>query len=170
MNTFIIGAGFTKAVFPEAPLNRDLLGALAEKSTDSAAAILWDTYKTDDIEIALTRLDADIAVSQGERGSLAEDGYKLRRRIETELGNYFSSFLASEELLERSQWLARFIDGVFIPGDVVISLNYDCVLEGALDYLLKARGSPAFPLPTMCALQPRWTLCWRTSRLLAPKS
>jgi hypothetical protein len=133
VNTFIIGAGFTKAVFPDAPLNRDLLDALAGKSTDSAAAVLRDTYKTDDIEIALTRLDSDIAVFQGERGSLAEDGHKLRRRIETELGNYFSSFLASEELLAQSPWLAQFVDGVFTSGDVVISLNYDCVLEGALD-------------------------------------
>ena len=106
MNTFIIGAGFTKAVFPDAPLNRDLLDALAGNSTDSAAAVLRDTYKTDDIEIALTRLDSDIAVSQGERGSLADDGHKLRRRIETELGDYFGSFLASEELLAQSPWLA----------------------------------------------------------------
>ena len=133
MNIFIIGAGFTKAVFPYAPLNRDLLDVLAEKSADSAAAVLRDRYKTDDIEIALTRLDSDIAVSQGEHGSLAEDGHRLRRRIETELGNYFSSFLASEELLAQSPWLAQFIDGVFTSGDIVISLNYDCVLEGALD-------------------------------------
>lgn len=133
VNTFIIGAGFTKAVFSDAPLNRNLLDTLAEKSTDSAAAVLRDTYKTEDIEIALTRLDADIAVSQDEQGSLAKDGCKLRRRIETELGNYFSSFLASEELLAKSPWLAQFIDGVFTSEDVVISLNYDCVLEGALD-------------------------------------
>lgn len=121
VNTFIIGAGFTKAVFSDAPLNRNLLDTLAEKSTDSAAAVLRDTYKTEDIEIALTRLDADIAVSQDEQGSLAKDGCKLRRRIETELGNYFSSFLASEELLAKSPWLAQFIDGVFTSEDVVIS-------------------------------------------------
>lgn len=133
MNTFIIGAGFTKAVFPTAPLNRDLLNALARNSTDSAATVLRDRYRTDDIEIALTRLDSDIDISQGKRGSLTEDGYKLRRRIETELGNYFSSFVASEELLAKSPWLSQFADGVFANGDVVISLNYDCVLEGALD-------------------------------------
>lgn len=133
MNAFIIGAGFTKAVFPDAPLNRDLLDVLAGKHADSAAAILRDRYKTGDIEIALTRLDSDIAISQGEGGLLAEDGHRLRRRIEKELGDYFSSFVASEELLVRSPWLAQFVDGVFTSGDVVISLNYDCVLEGALD-------------------------------------
>ena len=53
VNTFIIGAGFTKAVFPKAPLNCNLLDALAGKSTDSAATVLRDLYKTDDIEIAL---------------------------------------------------------------------------------------------------------------------
>ena len=86
MNTFIVGAGFTKAIFPDAPLNRDLLDALARKSTGSAAAVLRGRYKIDDIEIALTRLDSDIAVCQGEPGSVADDGDKLRRRIETESG------------------------------------------------------------------------------------
>lgn len=133
MNAFIIGAGFTKAVFPGAPLNRDLLDVLAGKVTDSAATVLRKRYKTNDIEIALTRLDSDIAASQGDGGLLAEDGQRLRRRIEKELGDYFSSFVASEDLLARSSWLAQFVDGVFNSGDVVISLNYDCVLEGALD-------------------------------------
>ena len=133
MNAFIIGAGFTKAVFPDAPLNRDLLNVLAGKFADSAATVLRDRYKTNDIEIALTRLDSDIAESQGEGKLLAEDDRKLRCRIEKELGDYFSTFVASEELLARSPWLAQFVDGVFTSGDVVISLNYDCVLEGALD-------------------------------------
>lgn len=133
MNAFIIGAGFTKAVFPAAPLNRGLFDALAEKSTDSSVSVLRDRYRTNDIEIALTRLDSDIAVSQAEAGSSPDDGPMLRRRIETELGDYFTSFVASEALLDQAPWLAQFIDGVFSPGDVVISLNYDCVLEGALD-------------------------------------
>lgn len=133
MNAFIIGAGFTKAVFPAAPLNGDLLDALAGKVADSAATVLRHRYKTNDIEIALTRLDSDIAASQGDRGLPVEDGRRLRRRIENELGDYFSSFVASEDLLVRSPWLAQFVDEVFNSGDVVISLNYDCVLEGALD-------------------------------------
>lgn len=143
MNAFIIGAGFTKAVFPDAPLNRDLLDVLNKKSADSAAAILRDKYKTADIEIALTRLDSDIAVSQNEERLL--DG--LRRRIETELSDYFSSFLASEELLAQSLWLAQFVDRVFTSGDVAISLNYDCVLEGALDCCGKwsPKGGYGFP-------------------------
>lgn len=73
MNAFIVGAGFTKAVFPAAPLNGDLLDVLAGKFVDSAAAVLREKYETDDIEIALTRLDSDIAASQGEGGLLGED-------------------------------------------------------------------------------------------------
>jgi hypothetical protein len=63
MKVFIIGAGFTKALFPEAPLNRDLLTVLAKGTTDSASHKLIQRYHTDDIEIALTELDADIASS-----------------------------------------------------------------------------------------------------------
>jgi hypothetical protein len=133
VNAFIIGAGFTKAVFPTAPLNGDLLEVLAGKFVDSAAAVLRKKYETDDIEIALTRLDSDIAASQGDGGLLAEDGHNLRHRIENELGDYFRSFVASDDLLARSPWLAQLVDGTFTSGDVVISLNYDCVLEGALD-------------------------------------
>lgn len=133
MNAFIIGAGFTKAVFPDAPLNRDLLDVLAGKCANSAATVLRDRYETDDIEIALTRLDSDIAAAQGDGELLTEGGLGLRRQIESELGDYFRPFVASEDLLIRSLWLAQFVDEVFNSGDVVISLNYDCVLEGALD-------------------------------------
>ncbi|MGH9962601.1 MAG: hypothetical protein ACREBC_36720, partial [Pyrinomonadaceae bacterium] len=127
MNVFIVGAGFTKAIFPDAPLNRDLLRVLAVKPSASASAALRDRYKTGDIEIALTKLDVDVALSQ------EEELRKLRGRIESELADYFGSFCASEDLIAQSQWLANLVDDVFSSGDVAISLNYDCVLEGALD-------------------------------------
>ena len=127
MNVFIVGAGFTKAIFPNAPLNQDLLGALALKSPASVSPALRDRYKTEDIEIALTRLDVDVALSQG------ENPRNLRKRVESELAAYFSSFCATEELMAQTHWLTSFIDKAFSPGDVAISLNYDCVLEGALD-------------------------------------
>lgn len=133
MNVFIIGAGFTKAVFRDAPLNRDLLEALAIRFPDSASRDLCTRYKTQDIEIALTRLDADVALSQGETGQQGGDTCKLRQRIESELAGYFGSFSASEDLMSQSDWLTHLIDKAFSPGDVAVSLNYDCVLEGALD-------------------------------------
>lgn len=132
MKAFIIGAGFTKAVFPDAPLNAGLLQALAGKSHDSPSVTLRDRYGTQDIEIALTRLDTDIASSQHapeQLGSLRE----LRGRIENELASYFSSFRVSEDMISGSPWLVDFIDGALSSDDVAISLNYDCVLEGALD-------------------------------------
>jgi len=86
VTTFIIGAGFTKAVFPDAPLNADLLDVLAKRSRDSAALVLRDRYRTHEIEIALMRLDADIASARGEYGPLVEEIRNLRQRIETELG------------------------------------------------------------------------------------
>ncbi|MGK2924775.1 MAG: hypothetical protein ACSLE2_04065 [Lysobacterales bacterium] len=132
MNAFIIGAGFTKAVFDHAPLNGELLDVLTQTSTKSVAAVLRDRYKTSDIEIALTRLDLDIARYQ-RNGEKSFADLKLRRQVETELGKYFRSLVASEELLARSPWLDQFIGSIFASGDVAISLNYDCVLEGALD-------------------------------------
>jgi hypothetical protein len=130
VNAFIVGAGFTRAVFPSSPLNSELLEALAQKKPDdSAARVLLDRYKTNDIEIALTKLDCD-AQSPGPLGG---ESLGLRKRIEKELGDYFSSFCASQELMAQSPWLAHFVDDAFTRRDVVISLNYDCVLEGILD-------------------------------------
>jgi len=132
-NVFIIGAGFTKEIFPHAPLNRNLLKAL--ESPNSASSILRKRYNTQDIEIALTRLDATIASLKRNSGQRSKEPKNLRQRIESELGYYFSSedFQISENLITQSQWITQLIDGAFNPGDVAISLNYDCVLEGVLD-------------------------------------
>lgn len=127
MNVFIVGAGFTKAIFPDAPLNQNLLEALALKSPESASPTLRDRYETEKIEIALTRLDVDVALSQNQNLN------ELRRCIENELADYFNSFCASEALMAQSPWLTHLIDSTFTLGDVAISLNYDCVLEGILD-------------------------------------
>ena len=140
MNMFIIGAGFTKAVFPNAPLNRSLLSVIATRRDDSGAVALRERYKSDDIEIALTRLDAEIASSQGQGEQPVKDLSDLRRRVEGELAEYFSAFYASKNLLTKSQWLGHLVDMAFTPGDVAVSLNYDCVLEGALD--CQAKWSP----------------------------
>lgn len=127
MNLFIIGAGFTKAIFSDAPLNRDLLRQLAAANQTSVSLALGDRYKTDDIEMALTKLDVDLANTQ------EEQLLKIRKSIESELASYFRSFCGSEELIAKSSWLPSLLDEAFQPGDVAISLNYDCVLEGLLD-------------------------------------
>jgi hypothetical protein len=134
MNVFIIGAGFTKAVFSEAPLNGCLLDALITKSRNSVALVLIDRYKTHDIEIALTRLDMDIqSPLDNPEFSPDDDLRKLRQSIETELVHYFSAYCMSEAIMADSPWLTQFVDGAIKSGDAAISLNYDCALEGALD-------------------------------------
>jgi hypothetical protein len=56
----MIGAGFTKAVFPKVPLNRDLLVVLDGRP---ACRELRERYETSEIEIALTKQDVDILPS-----------------------------------------------------------------------------------------------------------
>lgn len=133
MNVFIIGAGLTKAIFPDAPLNSDLLETLTGFSPDSVIPTLCERYKTKDIEIALTRLDADIALSRYESMHTADELSTLRRGIEDELARYFGSFRVSDNLMNQPQWLSYLLNDAFTVGDVAVSLNYDCVFEAALD-------------------------------------
>jgi hypothetical protein len=131
MNLFIIGSGFTKALFPEAPLNGELLATLARGASRSASHKLIVRYKTEDIEIALTKLDADISSSRSHRKR--DELQQIRCRVERELVQHFLSYRASNELLSATQWLNQLLDNAVHAGDSVISLNYDCVFEGALD-------------------------------------
>lgn len=131
MNLFVIGAGFTKALFPDAPLNGELLSVLTKRTSRSAAGKLINRYKTDDIEIAITKLDADIASSRARHKQ--DELRKLRRGIERDLVRYFLHYRASNELVSAAPWLKQFLDNAVHPGDTVVSLNYDCVFEGALD-------------------------------------
>jgi len=145
-NLFVFGSGFTRAAFPGAPLNRDLLSTLIAKRRASASQLL-DRYGVEDIEIALTRLDCDISAEEA-AGDLRGPSRALRRRLETELAEYFLEFCASESLLTQSCWMTSFIDEGVKPRDVAISLNYDCLLEGALDCRGKwsPRGGYGFPV------------------------
>lgn len=140
MNLFIVGAGFTKAVFPNAPLNRELLAALRRKFQDSAVEQLCNRYGTEDIEIALTRLDVDLSVLQGRDDRQASALYQLRQSIENSLARFFESCPVSEVLFDYSPWLTTLIDDAFARGDVVVSLNYECLIEGILD--LRDKWSP----------------------------
>ena len=131
MNLFVIGAGFTKALFPDAPLNGELLSILTKRISRSASKELIERYKTRDIEIAITKLDADVASSKTRRKR--EKLIKLRRSIERDLVRYFLQYRASDELLKATPWLKKLLDKGVRRGDVAVSLNYDCVFEGALD-------------------------------------
>lgn len=153
MKLFIFGAGFTNAVFPSAPLNRDLLTALVSKFTDSASNDLYKHYGTEDIEIALTLLDVDVAMLKVASIKKQAELIQLRKRIESELASFFGGFCASDSLLNQTKWVTGLVEDVFASGDVAVSLNYDCLLEGFLDCLGKwsPTGGYGFPFGNILA-------------------
>ena len=125
---FIVGSGFTSAATGGiAPLNKEVL-----QSIQPTAPAVWGDltvrYCTKDIEVALTKLDLDI-IDRPENLELAS----LRRKAEASLSSFFGQFRYREALLNESPWLLDFIQGAFFEEDVVVSLNYDCLLEGLLD-------------------------------------
>lgn len=126
-----MGAGFTKAVFPNAPLNKDLLPVLCEGTPRITLTKYHRIYKTDDIEILLTQLDLQIAFSPHRKQTALKT---VRKAIEEQLAAYFGQFRFTEKILEKNEWLESFAQNVFHRDDVVITTNYDCFLEGLLDY------------------------------------
>lgn len=129
-NLFLLGAGFTKTVFDYAPLNDDLLEKLISCYPQSPMAKYQCCYHTRNIEVLLTRLDLETVESQSER--LWAD----RQEINKEIAEYFQQFRfgRNKQRVEGLKWLKRFGAEVVAYNDVIISLNYDCLLEGALDY------------------------------------
>lgn len=126
-NFFIFGAGFTKSIFDDAPLNDQLIDALLDQNPSSQLKNLSAKYGTQDIELLLTKLDIDIQQGQ----------YKpeLRVSINTELAEYFQQFRFASDILKNKKWLEEFARNTFHKNDVILNLNYECFLEGFLDYL-----------------------------------
>jgi hypothetical protein len=126
---FIVGSGFTKSVFHDAPINKDLFVRM-ETEMSSVWKDVKTRYPTKDIEVAWTRLDLDISENKNDADSLLA----IRRKAETDLSRFFRRFRFHEQLLQDSPWLDSFVRNTFSNGDVVVSLNYDCLLEGLLDW------------------------------------
>jgi hypothetical protein len=123
-NVFIIGAGFTKAVFPTAPLNDDFLSQVVGPEPDSSPlGQVWSKYGLSNIEILLTRLDLDLVTGKSEFD--ADD----RNTISAQLADFVSRFRFKHDV----EWL-RPLTQIISDNDVIISLNYDCFLEGFLDF------------------------------------
>lgn len=125
---FIIGSGFTNgATHGAAPLNKDVLRSIQPTAPD-----VWDDltarYSTEDIEVALTKLDLDI-ISSPQNHEFVD----LRRKAEASLSTFFTRFRYNDDILHKSPWLLDFMQGSFVKGDAAVSLNYDCLLEGLLD-------------------------------------
>jgi hypothetical protein len=126
---FIVGSGFTRAVFgKDAPTNAELLPCLCQSKP-----ALWQgtvqRYQASDIEVALTRLDLDINKADASKAQLIAE----RQMIETDLAQFFRKFRFKEHLVESRPWVGSLMRSFFKPGDVAICLNYDCLLEGLLD-------------------------------------
>ena len=130
-NLYLFGAGFTKAVFDDAPFNDELLEKLISRYPQSPLVEYQCRYHARNIEVILTRLDLETVDLQSER--LKQD----RQKINSEIAEYFQQFrwgrVANTQPCEQD-WLERFAMEVFKPKDAIISLNYDCFLEGLLDY------------------------------------
>jgi hypothetical protein len=121
---FIIGSGFTKAVFPDAPLNDDLLEKIISSEPDnSLLRRIKSKYGLSNIETLLTRFDLDLIT--GTSCFKKEDLEKVNAKI----AKYFSCFRFKNDV----EWLHPFIQ-ILSDNDVIVSLNYDCFLEGFLDY------------------------------------
>ncbi|MCK4533250.1 SIR2 family protein [bacterium] len=129
-NLFLLGAGFTKAVFDDAPLNKDLLEKLLKNNPKSKLK-KYQT-KDEDIEILLTHIDLKIASEENSNNKLEEE--EERKDIETEIADYFKKFRFNKEVIEDKKWLKSFATKVFQQDDLVVSLNYDCFFEGLLDF------------------------------------
>lgn len=122
---FLLGAGFTKAVYPNAPLNRDLLKAIIDSGANTLAKYK-ESYHTDDIERLLTLVDLDAIDSTEIRND--------RSLIDAEISSYFSQYRFSSYRGEIPTWLTIFAKTILKNDDSIICLNYDCFLEGALDH------------------------------------
>ena len=128
-NLFIIGAGFTKAVFRDAPLNCELLGAVIRSKRNSTLEQVWKEYGSQkiDIEMLLTRFDLDLMTNNNSRL-----GKEERDAISSEIAEFVSRFRFQKNV--DFEWLRPFIQTTISDNDVIISLNYDCFLEGLLDF------------------------------------
>ena len=130
-NIFLIGAGFTKAVSPEkAPLNADLLQSVIDHNLKTLLKKYKIRYRTDDIEILLTYMDLETVELESER--LKQD----RKAINKDIADYFQQFRFGrhENNLKSTAWLKQIAREVFTEYDAIITTNYDCLLEGVLDY------------------------------------
>jgi hypothetical protein len=126
ISIYLLGAGFTKAAFPQAPLNRDLLEAISKENGETLSKYK-NKYETNDIEKLLTQLDLEAT----ERDDIAKD----RHSINAEIASYFTEFRFSKFDTNIPSWLETFALTTLDQNDAIVCLNYDCFLEGALDSL-----------------------------------
>lgn len=160
-NLFLTGAGFTKAVFPNAPLNENLLSFLCQGVPRTTLKKYHREYKNSDIEILLTRLDLDILHPKATQQAALR---QVRKAIEQQLAEYFRRFRFDEKLVKQNSWLESFAN-LFRENDVIITTNYDCLLEGLVDYYgvwTPNKGYPRLDCPSpSCPKNPKNILIYK---------
>ena len=136
-NLFIIGSGFTKAFWDSAPLNDEFLEKFREElkkdpnnSENGALLQIIDKYKScyPSIELLLTAYEL--------REGKDDKNYKQNRKIfEREIAKYFTQFRFGNWSRSNSHKItSATIAGIFSSAPcTILSLNYDCFLEGLLD-------------------------------------
>ena len=92
-NIYLLGAGFSKAVYPKIPLNNDLLGSIIDNGGTKISAY-QKKYKTEDIEMLLTQIDLDSFNDEQIR--------KDRQVIESEISAFFSNCCFFSSLVSTS--------------------------------------------------------------------
>lgn len=126
---FILGAGFTKAVYQSAPLNSEFLTAvIGSEPDDSPLGRVWAEYRIKDIELLLTKLDLDLMVASNS-GKLCGFSAGDRDSVNNQLAAFVKQFRFKQDV----EWLRPFVR-LLRKNDVIASVNYDCFLEGFLDF------------------------------------
>jgi hypothetical protein len=125
---YLIGTGFSKGICPQIPLNNELLDELISKTSSPELLEYANIFPTKDIERLLTWMHL------GVKGKTPEQLENDRRAIDRSIVLYFSQFCLDNVCDSSKKWLRRFAKEVLQPNDAIVSLNYECLLEGALDY------------------------------------
>ncbi len=142
---YLMGAGFTKSVFTEAPLNDELLSVLIKQMK---ATILFryiekyngkfDNAKQLSIEKLLTYMDLEFIDEDihYQNENLKPSQYiKDRININSDMVKLFRQYRFSKHAIYKNEWLIDFCNLVLKEYSIIVSLNYECFLEGLLDYL-----------------------------------
>lgn len=127
-STFIIGAGFTRSVFPDAPLNDDLVKDVLREVPASNICDLCNRYQTKDIELVLTRFAVDTEFN-------VQRKFSMMKGVSCDIAKVVRKFRFKEAILTDHPWLRDFAERVIMPYSTIVNLNYDCLLDGLLFHL-----------------------------------
>ena len=157
---FFFGAGTTKADFPEAPLNDELLGEAlkislpqAEPAKNKVKGFINDFFHIcrgtalPRVEDVLSFLDSNLLHQKFScKGYGYEDFVKVRASLVYLIGQLFENTLK-----DNSKGVMKKFCGILTNDDLIISTNYDIVADNALrevrrnvNYGEKIRGNGTF--------------------------